>query len=47
MVPPDRISEPYLVPPAADGPTLGMASDEVEKWARMDEADYAVSRLGF
>ena len=37
-------------PPAVDGPTLGMASVEAEKWARKDEADYAVSlshRLGF
>ena len=40
-------------PPAADGPTPVMAfraSVEAEKWARKDEADYAVSlshRLGF
>ena len=34
--------------PAVDGPTLGMASVEAEKWARKDEAVYAVSlRLGF
>ena len=53
MLLPDRISQPFLVPPAADGPTLVMAfraSVEAEKWARKDEADYAVSlshRLGF
>ena len=37
-------------PPAADGPTLGMASVKAEKWTRKDEADHAVSltlRLGF
>ena len=42
--------QPYLVPPAVDGPTLGMASVKAKKWARKDEADYAVSltlRLGF
>ena len=50
-VPLDRISQPYLVPPAVDGPTLGIVfskSVEPEKWTRKDVAVYAVShRLGF
>ena len=38
------------LPPATDGPTLGMVFSKclADKWARKDEAVYAVSlRLGF
>ena len=46
--PPDQNHSHTWSSPAADGPTLGMASVEAEKWTRKDEAIYAVSlRLGF